>query len=170
MSSVYANSALLLALSIWIYRIYVRRHRFPLPPGPPGKFIVGNLFDMPKGPIWPVLAQWKERYGDIVYIEPLGSPIVVLNTIESINALFDKRAANYSHRPIFTMAGELMGLDRGVTLMNYGKTWRELRKLTHIALSPDAVKQYYRVQEQITLLLMKELLDTPQKFDSLLRL
>ena len=50
--------------------------------------------------------------GDIVYIEPLGSPIVVLNTIESVNALLDKRAANYSHRPIFTMAGELMGLDR----------------------------------------------------------
>jgi hypothetical protein len=50
--------------------------------------------------------------GDIVYIEPLGSPIVVLNTIESVNALFDKRATNYSHRPILTMAGELMGLDR----------------------------------------------------------
>jgi hypothetical protein len=50
--------------------------------------------------------------GDIVYIEPLGCPIVVLNTIESVIALFDKRATNYSHRPIFTMAGELMGLDR----------------------------------------------------------
>jgi len=57
-----------------------------------------------------------------------------------------------------------------MAIMNYGKTWREHRKLTHIALSPDAVKQYYRVQEQIALLLMKGLLDTPQEFDSLLRL
>lgn len=47
-----------------------------------------------------------------MYIEPLGSPIVVLNTIESVNALFDKRAVNYSHRPIFTMGGELIGFDR----------------------------------------------------------
>ena len=54
--------------------------------------------------------------------------------------------------------------------MNYGGTWREHRKLTHIALGPDAVKRYYRVQEQITLLLLKGLLDTPQEFDSLLRL
>jgi hypothetical protein len=57
-----------------------------------------------------------------------------------------------------------------MAVMNYGKTWREHRKLTHIALSPDAVKQYYRVQEEIVLLLMKGLLDTPQEFDSLLRL
>lgn len=57
-----------------------------------------------------------------------------------------------------------------MTLMNYGGTWREHRKLTHIALGPDAVKRYYRVQEQITLLLLKGLLDTPQEFDSLLRL
>jgi hypothetical protein len=50
--------------------------------------------------------------GDIVYIEPLGSPIVVLNTIESVNALLNKRAANYSHHPTFTMGGELIGFDR----------------------------------------------------------
>jgi len=65
MSSGYAISAALLALFIWIYRTYIRRHRLPLPPGPPGKFIVGNLFDMPKGPIWPALAQWKEKYGQL---------------------------------------------------------------------------------------------------------
>jgi len=126
--------------------------------------------------------------GDIVYIEPLGSPIVILNTIEAVNALFDKRGTNYSHRPIFTMAGELMGPRQGgflnrhssydrltdcyqsMAVINYGKTWAEHGKLTHIAFSPEAVKQYYRAQEHITLLLLQGLLDTPQKFNSLLRL
>jgi hypothetical protein len=50
--------------------------------------------------------------GDIVYIEALGSPIVILNTFESANALLGNRGANYSRRPIFTFAGELMGANR----------------------------------------------------------
>ena len=50
--------------------------------------------------------------GDIVYIEALGSPIVILNTFESANALLGNRGINYSHRPIFTFAGELMGANR----------------------------------------------------------
>ena len=48
--------------------------------------------------------------GEIVYIEAFGSPIIVLNTIECVNALLD--GTNYSHRPIFTYAGELMGTNR----------------------------------------------------------
>ncbi|KIM79189.1 hypothetical protein PILCRDRAFT_823775 [Piloderma croceum F 1598] len=170
MSTWYPIFAALLGLFLWLGVIYVRSNRVPLPPGPPRKFIVGNLFDIPKGPTWPVLAQWKEKYGDIVYIESLGSPIVILNTLEAVNALFDKRGTNYSHRPIFTMAGELMGLDRSMVVINYGKTWREHRKLTYIALNPEAVKQYYRAQERIALLLLNGLLDAPQDFDSLLRL
>jgi hypothetical protein len=55
-------------------------------------------------------------------------------------------------------------------LINYGKTWREQRKLAHIALGPEAIKKYYRVQEQITSLLLVGLLDAPQDFDSLFRL
>jgi len=44
-----------------------------------------------------------------VYFEILGSPIIVLNTVESANELLDKRATNYSHRPIFQFLGELVG-------------------------------------------------------------
>jgi cytochrome P450 len=57
-----------------------------------------------------------------------------------------------------------------MAVISYGKTWREHRKLTHIALCPDAVRQYYHIQKEITLLLLKGLLGTPQEFDSLLRL
>jgi hypothetical protein len=45
-----------------------------------------------------------------VYIEVFGSPIIVLNTIGCANALLD--GTNYSHRPVFTYAGELMGTNR----------------------------------------------------------
>jgi cytochrome P450 len=54
--------------------------------------------------------------------------------------------------------------------MNYGKTWREHRKLIHIALGPEAIKKYHRVQEQKASLLLIGLLETQQDFDSLFRL
>ena len=54
---------LVLSLSLWLYKAYIIRHRPPLPPGPPRKFIVGNLFDIPREKILPVLAKWKESYG-----------------------------------------------------------------------------------------------------------
>jgi len=55
-------------------------------------------------------------------------------------------------------------------LMDYGKTWREHRKLIHIALNSEAIKKYYSVQEQMTYLLLVGLLEDPQNFDTLFRL
>jgi hypothetical protein len=50
--------------------------------------------------------------GDLVFFHGLGNNILVLNSMGAINDLLDKRASNYSHRPVFTVVGELMGLDR----------------------------------------------------------
>ena len=55
-------------------------------------------------------------------------------------------------------------------LMDYGKSWREHRKLAHIALSNEAIKEYYDVQGKIAPLLLIGLLEAPQNFDSLFRL
>lgn len=35
----------------------------PLPPGPRGLPLVGNVFDMPKTHNWMKVAEWKEQYG-----------------------------------------------------------------------------------------------------------
>jgi hypothetical protein len=105
------------------------RTRGPLPPGPPRKPIIGNLFDVPLGNPFAAFEAWRKRYGkllcrrkfrvltcfgigDVVYLRILGNSIVVLNSMNAIGDLFERRAWNYSHRPTFIMVGELMGLDR----------------------------------------------------------
>jgi hypothetical protein len=35
----------------------------PLPPGPPGLPIVGNIFDWPKDEAWRTFAEWSHKYG-----------------------------------------------------------------------------------------------------------
>lgn len=109
--------------------IRLMRNRGPLPPGPPRKPIIGNLFDVPLDNPFAAFEAWRKRYGilscgrifrvltcfgigDVVYLRILGNSIVVLNSMNSIRDLFERRAYNYSHRPTFTMVGELMGLDR----------------------------------------------------------
>ncbi|KAG2335457.1 cytochrome P450 [Suillus weaverae] len=136
-----------------------RNPQYPLPPGPPRRLLVGNLLDIPRFRAWHKFLQWKDQYGDVVYAEALGNSILILNTIESVTDLLVKKPSIYSDRPIFTMAGELMTLDnvslrQSMPMLQYGTTWREHRKLSRMALSPDAVKRYHRVQEDIIAMYM----------------
>ena len=117
------------SLSAWHKR---RQSASNLPLGPPRRWLLGNILDMPRKEQWLTFSKWKEQYGeqvlycpqphgmalkqnhtgDVVYLDVLGNSILVLNSLEAINDLFDKQALNYSDRPTFTMVGELMGLDR----------------------------------------------------------
>jgi hypothetical protein len=76
----------------------------PLPPGPKPLPLIGNLLDMPQEKDWKTFHEWSERYGDIVYVEALGSRIVILGSADVITELFERRSAIYSDRPTSAMA------------------------------------------------------------------
>ncbi|KAJ7491785.1 cytochrome P450 [Mycena galericulata] len=152
--------------------LVIRRMRKPgpLPPGPRRKPFIGNLFDVPFENPLAAFKTWRRQYGDVVYIEVLGNSIVVLNTMGSVVDLLERRAWNYSHRPVFTMVGELMGLDKAIGLNNRDKVWRQQRKLAAIALSPVGIKQYIPLQERLATILLSELKEHPENFAGLCEL
>lgn len=99
-----------------------RHFGLPLPPGPPGEFILGHLRSIPKSDTALAYAKWGREYSwfggtptpfprltvkstgsDVIYLESLGQPIVVLNSMEAAAELLSRRAANYSDRPRFTL-------------------------------------------------------------------
>ncbi|KAJ7666872.1 hypothetical protein DFH06DRAFT_1322852 [Mycena polygramma] len=88
-----------------------------LPPGPPTRPIIGNIFKLPSTSVWLTLLQWKEEYGDLVYLHGLGNSVLVVNSL--VRELLENRWKNYSRRPIFIAAVELMG-NRTPALMPYG--------------------------------------------------
>jgi hypothetical protein len=47
--------------------------------------------------------------GNISHIERLGQHAIVLNSIKTTMNVLDKKASLYSDRPVFSMAGELIG-------------------------------------------------------------
>ena len=48
-----------------------------------------------------VFHEWSKTYGDVMYLEALGKPILVLSSEQAASDLLDKRSANYSDRPDF---------------------------------------------------------------------
>jgi hypothetical protein len=47
----------------------------PLPPGPRGYPLIGNLFDMPAHKAWVVYDEWRKTYGKTFIINGLSSKI-----------------------------------------------------------------------------------------------
>ncbi|KIK57962.1 hypothetical protein GYMLUDRAFT_228547 [Collybiopsis luxurians FD-317 M1] len=109
--------------------VLFRRRKGPVPPGPKGWPIIGNLFDIPEKYPWKVFQKWSETNGsDMLLIRLPGIWILHLNTSRSIQDLLVKRSAIYSDRPQSTMLG-LTGFTWPFSLMPYGSKWRENRRI-----------------------------------------
>jgi hypothetical protein len=87
-----------------------------LPSGPPGKLIVGNVFDLPTKQEWVTLSQLATVYGtpyhtkrywviiflgfsgDLVYLKAFGFSMAVISSTNIAYELFEKRSQIYSDR------------------------------------------------------------------------
>lgn len=167
----FANSVVIavVVLILWLWRrraVAERRSKgLSLPPGPRRKPVIGNLFDIPQFCAWHKFLEWKELYGELVYVEALGNRILILNSLEAVLDLLESRPAIYSDRPTFTMLGELMELDNSMSLRQYGDpSWRRQRKAAHLALSPEAVRNYSDLISDNVAKYVDSLLDKPDDF------
>jgi len=55
-----------------------------------------------------------------MYLNAAGQPTVVLNSLKSSFELLERRAINYSDRPRYIMAHEIMGQDLLFVMMRFG--------------------------------------------------
>ncbi|EGY23556.1 cytochrome P450 1A2 [Verticillium dahliae VdLs.17] len=105
----YPQAALAVALGmalIWLVRYShaFSRYKYPLPPGPPGRFLVGNLghvsIDSPEKDY----LRWGQAYDcDVIHTEVLGQHMICLNSRQAAEDLLERRGSNYCDRPRFTL-------------------------------------------------------------------
>ncbi|CAL1711926.1 unnamed protein product [Somion occarium] len=155
---------LLFALAIIVIAGNFAFKRPKYPPGPRKHWLLGNLYDIPRHVDWDKLLAWKREFGDLVYLTAFGKSVLVLNSHTAVKDLLDKRAKNFSHRPQTVMAGELFGLGKSMALFEYNERYRELRKLTQQAFSPDGLRKYQDVQLDIVKLFLDSLRKDPNDF------
>ncbi|KAH8113801.1 cytochrome P450 [Phellopilus nigrolimitatus] len=129
-------------------------------PGPPADPVLGHLRIMPADFQWLTFADWGKTFGDVIYTNIVGRPIIILNTVEAARDLMDKRSANYSDRPVSILHGDIYQM----SFLPYGDRFRTQRRFMQQYLNSHAVVSLRPLQAEQINILLKNLLNCPEEF------
>ncbi|KAI1109937.1 cytochrome protein [Nemania sp. NC0429] len=166
MASYLATSLLLAAIMVIAVKISLgalKRKSGPLPPGPKGWPIVGNISDFPKPDdrVWEHWLKHKDTYGPISSVTLFGSTFVILHSAELTSQLFDKKSSTYSSRPRFIFP-TLCRLDEIFSFVPYNRKVKSARKIMHTTLGTERlVGQHLPLQEKETHRFLLRVLQDP---------
>ncbi|KAI0348499.1 cytochrome P450 [Trametopsis cervina] len=138
-----------------------KRRRRRHPPGPQPSWY--GRVELPQEYQWRTYADWQEKYGDMIFTYVYGNPILILNTAEVVNDLFEKRSAIWSSRPHRTMVRDLVRFDWLFSDMSYGARWKKHRSLFVQYFTPSGNPNIRPVVEREVDVLLSNLLDHPEK-------
>ncbi|PBK94480.1 cytochrome P450 [Armillaria gallica] len=147
---------------------YLRSPWRNLPPGPRGLPLIGNLLEL-RGKQWLTFTELGRKYGDIMYFNLAGQPLVVLNSLKVAADLLDRRAGKFSDRPRNIVASDILTGGNMFPFAHYGEVWRRMRKAAHEGLNKAVVYRYHSIQTAEAVLLTAGVLAEPEKWDSHLR-
>ncbi|KAJ1303937.1 hypothetical protein OPQ81_008348 [Rhizoctonia solani] len=101
--------------------------------------------------------------GDIVYMDMMGQPFVVLNSAQVASDLLEKRSASYSDRVSAPMVTNPTLLDWSgfIGMLPYSDLWRRQRRRMSEWLNIRSVRQFDGLQQDEARLLLRRLLDIP---------
>ncbi|KAH9081428.1 cytochrome P450 [Lactarius deliciosus] len=144
--------------------IVVRYFRSPwrrVPPGPRGLPLIGNALEL-QDKLWLFHRDCKQKYEDMMYLNALGQPILVLNSLKAVAELFDRRGNIYSSRPRLIMAQEICAGNLLFPFLSHvDDRWRRGRRAAHQGLTKAAVRGYHNVLRKEGILLTSALLADP---------
>ncbi|KAF1952599.1 cytochrome P450 oxidoreductase OrdA-like protein [Byssothecium circinans] len=142
--------AIVLILAYLIKKFVLTPNTLPLPPGPRGIPIFGNIADLPpKGTLeWKHWLKFKDVYGGMCTIQVMGQTIILMHDLEATLELLDKRGAKYSSRGRQVFAGEMCGYNERMPFRSNNHIFRRQRKLAGGQLGTrSAITRYHSAMD-----------------------
>ncbi|KAK0652564.1 cytochrome P450 [Cercophora newfieldiana] len=131
----------------------------PLPPSPPGEFLLGHYRAVPIDAPFKRYAEWGEEYNsDVLFFETFGTKWVVLNSVRSAIELLEKRGSNYADRPRFVMFEE-MGWSPTLTWLRWGPKYHLHRRALQPPFTKAKARQYTALQRKEALICCKSMIE-----------
>ncbi|KAI4666122.1 uncharacterized protein J4E78_003589 [Alternaria triticimaculans] len=121
-----------------------RKNARPLPPGPKGLPILGNVNDMPKSGMlechhW---LRHKDIYGPLSSVTVLGQTFIIINDPEIAFELLRDRSAIHSSRPSQTFSGDITNVS--VSVFDKAQETEAAHFLLNLLESPDKLFDHIR--------------------------
>ncbi|EJU01233.1 cytochrome P450 [Dacryopinax primogenitus] len=139
-----------------------------LPPGPPTRPVVGNLFDIPPRYAHLKFTEWSKQYGPVISCKLFGSTMVVLNDAGSVMELMDKRSGSSSDRAPSYINSEFISANNHPLLVGASRSVL-MRKIYNTALAQRRVPDYLPLQNAESVVTMRNILHDPENFYEELR-
>ena len=93
------------------------------------------------------MTKWSKKYGGIFSLKRFKNTTLVISDWKYIKYLFDKKSTLYSSRPK-SLVVDLITHGDHILMMQYGPTWRTMRKLIHQTFMESRCdKEHWKVQE-----------------------
>ncbi|KAF2708823.1 cytochrome P450 [Pleomassaria siparia CBS 279.74] len=162
--SLMLSALLFTLLALLLHRLSkIGRRPANYPPGPPTLPLIGNLHLMPKEKGHLQFQKWAQEYGPVYSLILGTSVMIVLSSDQAIKDLLDKRSNIYSSRPDMYLGNIVSGGLR-MLLMEYGETWRMVRKVVHNNLNIKAARTYVPYQDLENKAMLAGFLQEPDSF------
>ncbi|KAF7310098.1 Cytochrome P450 [Mycena indigotica] len=162
-------TALVVAVPLVLWHLLKPNKSLPLPPGPPKRFLTGNLHQLPTVKQWLVYAEWSKQYGPIMTLQILNRVTILITSAKVALDLLDARASIYSSRPWTWMLHDLAGNGSSMfSLSSQDPRFPRYRKMLVAGMNKRAVGRYRPVLEAALKEFLRNIATRPDNYESVL--
>jgi len=156
------QSIVLLALSTTAFLVVKRlvsSSKLPLPPGPPGHWLLGNT--IPKKFGYRKFEEWTKEYGPMFTLRQGSQTVIVIGRLQAAMDIMEKEGTSTSDRPRSIAAGETLSGGMRTLITPAGERFKKMRRALHAYLQPKLVNSYGSMLSGRAKQLLFDIIDDP---------